>query len=1052
MARIPERQLEQLKRLSLAALVEASGIALSRRGANLAGLCPFHEEDTPSLIITVEKNLFHCFGCDAGGGPIDWIMRRENLAFREAVALLSERAKLKKDGTKAEQSDGRSDGQSDGRRIRQRKRAPSEAEKSCPLTKEATGNKLLTQVASFYHEALHDDDKALALLEERGLNDERLIEHFQLGACNRSLLGTRLPTAKTVAGDVIRLNLLAANVTRKTGHEQLGGCLVVPFYDAEDKVAKLYGRKTGKWSAVEHLYLAGPHAGILNRADVEKADVVVLCEAPLDALSFWVSGVENVTCSFGASTFTDELLLLLASKKRVLVAFDADKAGDEGLTKLKAKLEEQAPKVAVERIRFAPGYDANDVLVRRGKAELASLVASFMASNVAPIEQAKVAEEEVGMDVKVANEPLPLAASALQMPVQKEACDEVKEEETANEPSLNAPSVEVNAERDEVHVTIGKLSFRVRGLKKNVSFDVLKVNVRVMKGDLLHVDNFDLYGAKSRSFFAKSASMELHIKVDEMKRSLGRLMFLLEEHQENTRKEREQPKVVELSPAEKEEAMKLLMDPHLLLSVLEDFETVGVTGEETNKLVGFLASISRKLDKPLAIMVQSSSAAGKSSLMDAVLSFVPDEDKVAYSAMTGQSLFYMADGDLRHKVLAVAEEEGAERASYALKILQSEGKLCIASTGKDVESGRLVTSEYEVEGPVAIFTTTTAIDVDEELLNRCLVLTVDEDGDQTTAIYAGQRSLETHAGLGQAVQKEAVLRRQRNAQRLLLPLQVVNPYALNLTFPNHLVRLRRDHAKYLTLLRTIALTFQHQRPLKTLSLEGQKDVQYVEVELSDIDLANALMQDVLGRSLDELAPQTRKMLGLIEHLVQAKADEEMCSRVDVLFTRQEVRSKIKMSSSQLHLHLTRLVELEYLFCTRRKGERSLSYGLIWSTDDDNGMLQLTGLSSAAEVRSRFMGENPVEKRHNSPQIRPQFAAKSALIRTSHLRSLLLNNSELEDSSRAGAGKPPLGASLLPPTKIEQAGKDKKAAKRSKPAPKKAPRAANPVEEQASVTT
>ncbi|MCP4501484.1 MAG: hypothetical protein GY822_16105, partial [Deltaproteobacteria bacterium] len=62
MARIPERQLEQLKRLPLAALVEASGIALSRRGANLAGLCPFHEEDTPSLIITVEKNLFHCFG------------------------------------------------------------------------------------------------------------------------------------------------------------------------------------------------------------------------------------------------------------------------------------------------------------------------------------------------------------------------------------------------------------------------------------------------------------------------------------------------------------------------------------------------------------------------------------------------------------------------------------------------------------------------------------------------------------------------------------------------------------------------------------------------------------------------------------------------------------------------------------------------------------------------------------------------------------------------------------------------------------------------------
>src|SRR3990167_2373633 len=95
--------------------------------------------------------------------------------------------------------------------------------------------------------------------------------------------------------------------------------------------------------------------------------------------------------------------------------------------------------------------------------------------------------------------------------------------------------------------------------------------------------------------------------------------------------------------------------------------------------------------------------------------------------MTGQSLFYMGDVDLRHKVLAIVEEEGAERASYALKLLQSEKELTIASTGKDPETGKLVTHEYKVEGPVMIFLTTTAIEVDEELMNRCVVLTVDED-------------------------------------------------------------------------------------------------------------------------------------------------------------------------------------------------------------------------------------------------------------------------------------------------------------------------------------
>jgi len=93
--------------------------------------------------------------------------------------------------------------------------------------------------------------------------------------------------------------------------------------------------------------------------------------------------------------------------------------------------------------------------------------------------------------------------------------------------------------------------------------------------------------------------------------------------------------------------------------------------------------------------------------------------------MTGQSLFYMGETNLKHKILAIVEEEGASRASYALKLLQSEGELTIASTGKDPATGNLVTQEYHVEGPVMILLTTSAIEVDEELLNRCLVLSVD---------------------------------------------------------------------------------------------------------------------------------------------------------------------------------------------------------------------------------------------------------------------------------------------------------------------------------------
>jgi len=91
-----------------------------------------------------------------------------------------------------------------------------------------------------------------------------------------------------------------------------------------------------------------------------------------------------------------------------------------------------------------------------------------------------------------------------------------------------------------------------------------------------------------------------------------------------------------------------------------------VVGERTNKLMGYLAATSRKLEAPLAVVIQSSSAAGKSSLMEAVLALMPEEERVQYSAMTGQSLFYLGETDLQHKILAIVEEEGAERASYAL--------------------------------------------------------------------------------------------------------------------------------------------------------------------------------------------------------------------------------------------------------------------------------------------------------------------------------------------------------------------------------------------------
>jgi len=511
-------------------------------------------------------------------------------------------------------------------------------------------------------------------------------------------------------------------------------------------------------------------------------------------------------------------------------------------------------------------------------------------------------------------------------------------------------------------IPIGDRRWRIRGLNKNMSYELLKVNILVSLMPLstnqeprttnhppadnqsFHVDTFDLYSARQRAVFITQAATELGISEDIVKKDLGKVLLKLEELQDEQIRKALEPKdaTVKLSEEERAEALALLKDPNLLSRIGNDFEACGLVGEGINRIVGYLAGVSRKLEKPLAIIIQSSSAAGKSALMEAVLAFMPEEERTQYSAMTGQSLFYMDGSSLKHKILAIAEEEGAEKASYALKLLQSEGKLSIASTGKDPTSGRLITHEYYVEGPVAILITTTAIDIDEELLNRCIVLTVDESREQTRAIHRMQRESRTLEGMAARKKRSRILKLHQNAQRLLRPLEVRNPYAQHLTFVDDATRTRRDHEKYLTLIDSIALLHQCQREVKTGVLGGE-GVEYVEVTLSDIEVANRIANEVLGRSLDELPPQTRRFLELVYQMVTERRKTQNVEQCDFRFRRWDLREVTGWSYPQVRKHLDRLVEYEYVLVHGGARGQSFVYELLWDGKGSDGKPFVIGL-------------------------------------------------------------------------------------------------------------
>ena len=974
---VPPEEKERIKReVSIQRLAEARGIKLHRSGKELIGLCPFHDDHSPSLNIDPVKNVWNCKGaCGEGGDVVLWVMRSEGISFHRALEL------LRRDYVP-----------SAGPVVR-----TSTIPKLPPLI-DATADdkKLLGTVVSYYHRTLKESPEALRYLEKRGLRSGELVDRFRLGYANRTL-SLHLPASNRAAGEAQRTRLKELGILRnqKPGHEHFNGSLVVPVFNLAGEVVEMYGRKITpnlRAGTPDHTYLPGPHRGVWNEEALLASKDVILCEALIDAMTFWCAGYRNVTASYGVNGFTADHRAAFEKHgtERVYIAYDRDDAGD----KAAAKLAEQLMGMGVEcfRVQFPKGQDANEYArVTQPAAKALGVLltgAAWMGKGPRPAGRVPVVVAEPAAAAAPAVEPLPAETKStakekkIEEPMpeptpeptpepeqQRErafplAVNAVPLEEPAARPMPLAvpdePKVEIDGE--EVRVTIGGRVYRVLGLEKNTSLGVMRVNVRVTgtngRGEwCYHGDTLDMEMARQRMVFAKQAAHELGVKEEAMQREVGRLWMRLGDVQREQMKKllEAPPEEAQMTAEEQAAALELLCDPRLIARVLEDFERCGVVGEETNKTISYLAAVSRLMDAPLAIIVQSGSAAGKTSLMDAVLAFLPEEQRVQYSAMTGQALFYLGETELKHKVLAVVEEEGAQRASYALNLLQSEGELTIASTGKESNTGRLITHHYRVEGPVMIFLTTTAVEMDEELLNRCIVLTVNEEPEQTRAIHRKQREAQTREGLWAREERKDILRLHRNAQRLLRPLRVANELAPSLSFPYNRTRTRRDHMKFLTLINAIALLHQHQREIKRDTRHG-KTLEYIEATEADVELARQLVNQALPPSLDDLPPQTRHLLLMIERMVAGECQRQQIERGEYRFSRRTVRQHTQWGDSVLKKHLHRLEEFEYLIVHRGGRGQGYVYELDFETDE-HGNPAVPGLGSSYDGnKSRSAGE------------------------------------------------------------------------------------------------
>lgn len=788
--------------------------------------------------------------------------------------------------------------------------------KSEPLPHEPRVYKLLTQVASFYTRRFGEEPRAREYLAGRGIFDRLALERFHVGYCDGTLRDV-LPF-----DDQMNADLTALGILKENGKELFRECVTIPLWSTAGVCVGMYGRRLFE-SDVRHLYLPGTRHGLANIPGIRAASSVILTESLIDAMSLYAVGVTNVLACYGTGGFTPShwATLMQYKPKRIAVCFDGDESGERGTRELTDDLTRELRETIIETITLPKDKDPNAILVDEGAGALRTAIAK----RTSP----------------------PLRAASASLPANE-----------ATSPVADAPSRAREATPGALTLHTENRIYEVKAsMRQGTQLRATLKAAKAGEGERFELATIDLYSHRSRDWFASLCAELFEIDAKTTAADLSALIVRLESDAQQAATKRVEPRV-ELTDTERDDALALLRKPTLLDDVLEAFEHVGYADEVTNKQLGYLVATSRKLERPLSLLIESRSSAGKSALQDAVLAFVPEEECLKYSRITDQALFYTGENALENKLLVLEEAAGMGGSAYSIRALQSGEALKVAATGKDPTTGKMRTEEYTVKARTAVMMTTTDPTFDEETKSRFIRATVNESPELTRRILEVQRHAETIEGIALRRRAERIKAVHRNAQRLLKSVVVANPFAPKLTFPATSIQARRDHKKYLGLIQTIALVHQAQREKKRKTIYGET-VEYIDVELKDIAIANRVAREVLVHGHGGVTPQARQLFGLIRTMVTSantKAQEQTPS-----FTRRRLREFTGWSDWQVRTHLGELVELEYL--TIRQGAFGKEY--VYAVADTHLLEAIPGfgLTDVEAIGAALNGHAPHSRRN-----------------------------------------------------------------------------------------
>ncbi|MEH7334042.1 DNA primase [Neobacillus drentensis] len=351
--RIAEEKIDQIRQTVDIVEIISDYVQLKKQGRNYFGLCPFHGESTPSFSVSPDKQIFHCFGCGAGGNVFSFLMELEGISFQEAAIKLAAKGNIDLDINLA--------GARGERKIAKDLQAMLDA------------HELLTK---FYHHLLvntKEGQHALEYLLGRGFTRES-IDKFQIGySLNSWDFVTKFLSKRDFAPDWMeRAGLIIKRERDGTYFDRFRDRIMFPIFDRNGNPIAFSGRSLG---SDEPKYLNSPETAIFNKSKIlynyhqaksslKKMQQAVLFEGFADVIAADRSGVENGIATMGTSLTDDHIALLRQSVQSVTICYDSDKAGIEAAYRAGNHLNEAGFQIKVGMM--SDGMDPDEYIKKFG--------------------------------------------------------------------------------------------------------------------------------------------------------------------------------------------------------------------------------------------------------------------------------------------------------------------------------------------------------------------------------------------------------------------------------------------------------------------------------------------------------------------------------------------------------------------------------------------------------------------------------------------------------------------------------------------------------------